>query len=135
MLAAVDRTSVQSLQRRFFVPKPGFSDKEVSFFMNVDFACQCCFHIPAIASFCASNLACARRDHLSASASQMSLLTGSSFARRRQSAARALHSRRLAMLVTLPAKGKQEPRSARDLRPLSFLSVGSAGAARRSQPR
>jgi len=37
MLAAVDRTSVQSLQRRFFVPKRGFSDKEVSFFMNVDF--------------------------------------------------------------------------------------------------
>jgi RimJ/RimL family protein N-acetyltransferase len=38
MLAAVDRTSVESLQRRFFVPKRGFSDKEVSFFMNVDFA-------------------------------------------------------------------------------------------------
>jgi RimJ/RimL family protein N-acetyltransferase len=37
MLAAVDRTSVQSLQRRFFVPKRGFSDKEVSFFMNIDF--------------------------------------------------------------------------------------------------
>ena len=37
MLAAVDRTSMQSLQRRFFVPKRGFSDKEVSFFMNVDF--------------------------------------------------------------------------------------------------
>jgi RimJ/RimL family protein N-acetyltransferase len=38
MLAAVNRTSVQSLQRRFFVPKRGFSDKEISFFMNVDFA-------------------------------------------------------------------------------------------------
>lgn len=38
MLAAVNRTSMQSLQRRFFVPKRGFSDKEVSFFMNVDFA-------------------------------------------------------------------------------------------------
>jgi RimJ/RimL family protein N-acetyltransferase len=37
MLAAVDRTSVQSLQRRFFVPKRGFSDKEVAFFMNIDF--------------------------------------------------------------------------------------------------
>jgi RimJ/RimL family protein N-acetyltransferase len=37
MLAAVDRTSVQSLRRRFFVPKRGFSEKEVSFFMNVDF--------------------------------------------------------------------------------------------------
>ena len=37
MLAAVNRTSVQSLQRRFFVPKRGFSDKEVAFFMNIDF--------------------------------------------------------------------------------------------------
>lgn len=38
MLAAVNRTSVQSLRRRFFVPKRGFSDKEISFFMNIDFA-------------------------------------------------------------------------------------------------
>jgi RimJ/RimL family protein N-acetyltransferase len=38
MLAAVDRTSVQSLQRRFFVPKRGFSDKEIAFFMNIDFS-------------------------------------------------------------------------------------------------
>ena len=37
MLAAIDRTSPQSLQRRFFVPKRGFSDKEVSFFMDIDF--------------------------------------------------------------------------------------------------
>jgi RimJ/RimL family protein N-acetyltransferase len=37
MLDAVNRTSMQSLRRRFFVPKRGFSDKEVSFFMNVDF--------------------------------------------------------------------------------------------------
>ena len=37
MLAAVARTSVQSLQRRFFVPKRHFSDKELDFFMNVDF--------------------------------------------------------------------------------------------------
>jgi ribosomal protein S18 acetylase RimI-like enzyme len=37
MLAAVGRTSVQSLQRRFFVPKRHFSDKELDFFMNVDF--------------------------------------------------------------------------------------------------
>jgi RimJ/RimL family protein N-acetyltransferase len=37
MLAAVDRTSVPSLRRRFFVPKRGFSDKEISFFMNIDF--------------------------------------------------------------------------------------------------
>ncbi|TWB90554.1 acetyltransferase (GNAT) family protein [Bradyrhizobium macuxiense] len=38
MLAAVDRTTVQSRQRRFFAPKRSFSDKEISFFMNIDFA-------------------------------------------------------------------------------------------------
>lgn len=38
MLAAIDRTSAQSLQRRFFVPKRGFSEKEVSFFMGIDFS-------------------------------------------------------------------------------------------------
>ena len=38
MLAAVGRTSTQSLRRRFFVPKRGFSEKEVSFFMNIDFS-------------------------------------------------------------------------------------------------
>src|SRR5215467_4954949 len=37
MLAAIERTSMQSLQRRFFVPKRGFSENEVSFFMNIDF--------------------------------------------------------------------------------------------------
>jgi RimJ/RimL family protein N-acetyltransferase len=37
MLEAIGRTSPQSLQRRFFVPKRGFSEKEVSFFMNIDF--------------------------------------------------------------------------------------------------
>ncbi|MEH2511838.1 RimJ/RimL family protein N-acetyltransferase [Nitrobacteraceae bacterium AZCC 1564] len=37
MLAAIDRTSAQSRQRRFFAPKRGFSDAEISFFMNVDF--------------------------------------------------------------------------------------------------
>jgi RimJ/RimL family protein N-acetyltransferase len=37
MLAAIGRTSAQSLQRRFFVPKRGFSEQEVSFFMNIDF--------------------------------------------------------------------------------------------------
>ena len=37
MLAAVNRTSAQSLQRRFFVPKRGFSDKEIAFFMKIDF--------------------------------------------------------------------------------------------------
>jgi RimJ/RimL family protein N-acetyltransferase len=37
MLAAIDRTSAQSRQRRFFAPKRGFSDNEIAFFMNVDF--------------------------------------------------------------------------------------------------
>jgi len=37
MLGAIERTSMQSLQRRFFVPKRGFSENEVSFFMNIDF--------------------------------------------------------------------------------------------------
>ena len=38
MLAAVGRTGTQSLQRRFFVVKRGFSEKEIAFFMNIDFA-------------------------------------------------------------------------------------------------
>lgn len=37
MLAAIDRTGVQSLQRRFFVMKREFSEKERNFFMKVDF--------------------------------------------------------------------------------------------------
>ena len=37
MLAAIDRTGAESLQRRFFVTKRGFSDKEKAFFMNTDF--------------------------------------------------------------------------------------------------
>lgn len=37
MLAAVERASAQSLQRRFFVMKRRFSEKERDFFMNVDF--------------------------------------------------------------------------------------------------
>jgi RimJ/RimL family protein N-acetyltransferase len=37
MLAAIGRTSSQSLQRRFFVPKRGFSETELAFFMNIDF--------------------------------------------------------------------------------------------------
>ena len=37
MLAALERTSAQSLQRRFFVMKRHFSDKERNFFMEVDF--------------------------------------------------------------------------------------------------
>ena len=37
MLAAIGRTSSQSLQRRFFAPKRGFSESELAFFMNIDF--------------------------------------------------------------------------------------------------
>ena len=37
MLAAVDRTSEQSLQRRFFAMKRYFSEKERDFFMDIDF--------------------------------------------------------------------------------------------------
>jgi len=37
MLAAVDRTSTQSLYRRFFGFKRHFSESEKSFFLNVDF--------------------------------------------------------------------------------------------------
>ena len=37
MLAAIGRTSMQSLQRRFFVPKKGFSEREIAFFLDVDF--------------------------------------------------------------------------------------------------
>jgi GNAT superfamily N-acetyltransferase len=37
MLAAIEKTSAQSLQRRFFVMKRHFSDKELAFFMDVDF--------------------------------------------------------------------------------------------------
>jgi GNAT superfamily N-acetyltransferase len=37
MLAALDQTSAQSLQRRFFAMKRHFSDKERAFFMDVDF--------------------------------------------------------------------------------------------------
>lgn len=37
MLAAVGRTSTQSLQRRFFAPKKGFSEQEMAYFLNIDF--------------------------------------------------------------------------------------------------
>jgi ribosomal protein S18 acetylase RimI-like enzyme len=37
MLGAIERTSAQSLQRRFFVMKRHFSEKERAFFMDVDF--------------------------------------------------------------------------------------------------
>jgi GNAT superfamily N-acetyltransferase len=37
MLAAVERTSAESLYRRFFAPKRIFSEREIAFFLNVDF--------------------------------------------------------------------------------------------------
>jgi RimJ/RimL family protein N-acetyltransferase len=37
MLAAIDRMATRSLQRRFFVNKRSFSEKEKAFFMDVDF--------------------------------------------------------------------------------------------------
>jgi RimJ/RimL family protein N-acetyltransferase len=37
LLAAVDRTSDQSLYRRFFAFKRGFTDQEIDFYLNVDF--------------------------------------------------------------------------------------------------
>jgi RimJ/RimL family protein N-acetyltransferase len=37
MLAAIGRTSPQSLRTRFFAPKKGFSEQEMAFFLDVDF--------------------------------------------------------------------------------------------------
>ena len=37
MLAAVGRFSNQTLYRRFFAPKRSFSEREIDFFLNVDF--------------------------------------------------------------------------------------------------
>jgi RimJ/RimL family protein N-acetyltransferase len=37
LLAAVGRTSSQSLYRRFFAAKRGFTEQEIAFFSNVDF--------------------------------------------------------------------------------------------------
>jgi GNAT superfamily N-acetyltransferase len=37
LLAAVGRTSEQSLYRRFFAFKRGFTDREIDFYVNVDF--------------------------------------------------------------------------------------------------
>jgi RimJ/RimL family protein N-acetyltransferase len=36
-LAAVGDTSAQSLYRRFFAPRRGFTEQEIAFFINVDF--------------------------------------------------------------------------------------------------
>jgi len=38
--AAVSRSSAESLSRRFFAPKRHFSDREVAYFMNIDFVTQ-----------------------------------------------------------------------------------------------
>jgi RimJ/RimL family protein N-acetyltransferase len=38
VLAAVHRVSAQSLFRRFFAVKRNFSEREISFFLNIDFA-------------------------------------------------------------------------------------------------
>jgi RimJ/RimL family protein N-acetyltransferase len=46
MLSAVGRVSSQSLYRRFFGPKRGFSETEVDFFVNVDFV----NHVALVAS-------------------------------------------------------------------------------------
>ncbi|MEI9924949.1 MAG: GNAT family N-acetyltransferase [Bradyrhizobium sp.] len=37
MLAAAGQTSMQSLRRRFFAAKKGFSEQELAFFLNIDF--------------------------------------------------------------------------------------------------
>lgn len=37
LVAAVARTSAESLRRRFFAPKRIFTDRETAFFLNVDF--------------------------------------------------------------------------------------------------
>jgi len=37
LVAAVRRVSAQSLYRRFFSPKKNFTDKEIAFFVNIDF--------------------------------------------------------------------------------------------------
>ena len=46
LLAAVNRTSAQSLTRRFFVPKRQLTAPEIAFFMNVDFV----KHVALVAS-------------------------------------------------------------------------------------
>jgi hypothetical protein len=37
LLTAVGRSSAQSLYRRFFSPKHGFTEEEIAYFVNVDF--------------------------------------------------------------------------------------------------
>ena len=38
MLASVGRLSKEALYRRFFAPKRSFSEREIDFFLNVDFS-------------------------------------------------------------------------------------------------
>ena len=47
VLAAVARTSPQSLYRRFFGPKRTFSDQEITYFLNVDFVTHVCLVVVA----------------------------------------------------------------------------------------
>ena len=47
MLAAVGRFSAQTLYRRFFAPKRSFSEREIEFFLNVDFTS----HVALVAVF------------------------------------------------------------------------------------
>ena len=47
LIAAVGRTSAQSLYRRFFGLKRSFTEQEVAFFVNVDFV----NHVALIAKF------------------------------------------------------------------------------------
>jgi hypothetical protein len=51
MLASVDRTAGESLRRRFFVSKRGFSEKDKAFFLNVDFV----NHVALVATINESN--------------------------------------------------------------------------------
>jgi len=37
LVAAIDRTSDESLYRRFFAAKRGFTEQEIAFFLNIDF--------------------------------------------------------------------------------------------------
>jgi RimJ/RimL family protein N-acetyltransferase len=37
MLTAIEHTGTESLRRRFFVPKKGFSEREIAFFLDIDF--------------------------------------------------------------------------------------------------
>jgi RimJ/RimL family protein N-acetyltransferase len=37
LLSAVSRMSDQSIHRRFFSPKPSFTDQEIAYYLNVDF--------------------------------------------------------------------------------------------------